>query len=58
MWLSELDSLREQFIEYKDERTKMMNGEVSLSSKTNKKKVISKGVVKKGAKKELIVLED
>jgi DNA topoisomerase-2 len=58
MWLSELDSLREQFIEYKDERTKMMNGEVSLSSKTNKKKVISKGVVKKSAKKELIVLED
>ena len=55
MWLSELDSLREQFIEYKDERTKMMNGEVSASSK---KKVISKGVVKKGAKKELIVLED
>jgi len=58
MWLSELDSLREQFIEYKDERIKMMNGEVSVSSKTSKKKVISKGVVKKSAKKELIVLED
>ena len=55
MWISELDTLRQQFIEYKDERTKIMNGE---ASKTSKKKVISKGVVKKSAKKELIVLED
>ena len=55
MWNSELDNLREQYIEYKDERTRIMSGD---DVKNKKKKVISKGVVKKTNKKELFVLED
>jgi DNA topoisomerase-2 len=57
MWNSELDNLREQYIEYKDERTRIMTGD-DVTNKTNKKKVISKGLVKKTNKKELFVLED
>jgi len=46
MWISELDNLREQYIEYKDERSRLMSGE------EKKKKVVSKGTtVKKVTKK-------
>jgi DNA topoisomerase-2 len=49
MWMEELENLKEQYIEYKEERNKLMNGE----EKINKKKVLSKGVIiKKPAKKE------
>ncbi len=40
MWNSELDNLSEQYLEYKDSRQRLMDGE---DSKTTKKKVVSKG---------------
>ena len=51
MWKTELDVLKEQYVEYKDVRTRLMNGEDDV--KANKKKVVSKGggVVKKIVKK-------
>ena len=44
MWLSELDNLKTQYIEYKEERARLMSGE-----DTKKKKVVSKGPIKKKA---------
>ena len=56
MWSSELDSLREEYIIYKEERQRLMNG-----TDTKKKKVVSKGtVVKKTSKtssKQIIIEE-
>ena len=51
MWKSELDVLKEQYVEYKDLRTRLENGDDD--AKTNKKKVVSKGggLVKKIVKK-------
>jgi DNA topoisomerase-2 len=40
MWLDELEILKEQYVEYKEERTRLMNG-------VSKKKVVSKPSVKK-----------
>ena len=59
MWLSELEKLKELYLEYKESRTRLMNGE----DQKNKKKVVSKGPVKKIVKpsedkKMLIVEED
>jgi DNA topoisomerase-2 len=51
MWLNELDELKKQYIEYKEERIMLMNG-------TPKKKVVSKTSVKKVAKKQTLVVED
>jgi DNA topoisomerase-2 len=52
MWTSELDSLRKEYIDYKEERQRLMNG-----AETKKKKIVSKGtVVKKSSKK--IVIDD
>ena len=53
MWTSELDNLLEQYLEYKESRQRLMDGE---DIKTNKKKVVSKGipVVKKTSKKLLV----
>jgi hypothetical protein len=45
MWKSELDKLREQYIEYKEDRARLLSGE------DKQKKVVSKGVVKKVLKK-------
>ena len=58
MWKSELDTLKDLYIEYKDLRTRLMNGDDT--TKTNKKKVVSKGgtVVKKIIKKPSLVVED
>jgi len=50
MWLNELNSLKEQYIDYKEERTRLMNG-------ISKKKV-TKTNVKKVVKKQDLVLED
>ena len=50
MWITELDNLREQYVEYKEERARLMCGE-----DTKKKKVVSKGVVKK---QSLLVEDD
>ena len=54
MWLNELDILQQQYIEYKEERTRLMNGE------EKKKKLVSKGsVVKKVVKKQSsLIVED
>lgn len=53
MWTSELDNLLQQYFEYKESRQKLMDGE---DVKSNKKKVVSKGipVVKKATKKLLV----
>ena len=60
MWKSELDSLKEEYIEYKDVRTRLMNGEDN--GKTNKKKVVSKGLVAKKTKKStattVLIIDD
>ena len=52
MWITDLDNLREQYIDYKDERTRLMN------CKDKKKKVVSKGPIKKTVKKQIMVIED
>jgi hypothetical protein len=54
MWLNELETLKDQYIEYKDERTRLMNGEDSKP----KKKVVSKTDVKKVVKKQTLIIED
>jgi DNA topoisomerase-2 len=53
MWTSELDNLLQQYLEYKESRQRLMDGE---DMKSNKKKVVSKGtlVVKKSLKKLLV----
>jgi DNA topoisomerase-2 len=53
MWISELNNLREQYVEYKEERAMLMSGE------EKKKKVVSKGaVIKKVVKKASLVVEE
>jgi DNA topoisomerase-2 len=55
MWIEELDNLRELYLEYKEDRARLMSGEDKSSAK---KKVVSKGsVVKKNIKKNLVVEE-
>jgi DNA topoisomerase-2 len=51
MWLNELDVLKEQYIEYKEERIRLMNG-------VTKKKVVSKNSVKKIVKKQNLLVEE
>jgi len=51
MWTTEIDKFKELYIEYKEDRERLMNGD---SSKP-KKKVISKGLIKKTQK---VVVED
>jgi hypothetical protein len=47
MWKKELDVLKDQYLEYKDQRDRLMNGEDSKK----------KHVVKKVVKKNLIIKE-
>jgi DNA topoisomerase-2 len=54
MWLNELETLKLQYIEYKEERTKLMNNDGAKP----KKKQVSKAVVKKVVKKQIISVED
>jgi DNA topoisomerase-2 len=55
MWLSELNNLKDNYLEYKEERTRLMNGE----DINKKKKVVSKGVtIKKSVKKALVLVEE
>jgi DNA topoisomerase-2 len=55
MWNSELDNLKSQYIEYKEDRARLMSGD----DLNKKKKVVSKGtIVKKTIKKALVVEED
>jgi len=51
MWLNELDVLKQQYNEYVEERTRIMEG-------VTKKKVVSKGGVKKVVKKSNLLVED
>jgi len=59
MWNEELGVLRSLYIEYKEDRNRVMNGE---NEKVMKKKVVSKGPIKKSVKsnegKKLMVIED
>ena len=55
MWNSELDNLLEQYLEYKEVRQRLMDGE---ETKLKKKKITSKGTVVKKPTKNLIVLEE
>ncbi len=50
MWLNELDILKEQSVEYKEERVRLMSG-------VAKKKVVSKNSVKKIVKKQNLMVE-
>jgi len=52
MWSSELNNLLEQYLEYKDIRQRLMDGE---DTKLKKKKVVSKG---KKIVKNLVVLDE
>ncbi len=54
MWLNELQTLRGQYIEYKEERTRLMNEDGAKS----KKKVVSKSSTKKFVKKQSLIVED
>ena len=55
MWSFELDKLREEYIQYKEERQRLMNG-----SEIKKKKVVSKGgvVVSKKSSSKKVIIED
>jgi DNA topoisomerase-2 len=53
MWLDELEILTQQYIDYKEDRTKIMNGE---DSKTKKKIQVKN--IKKVIKKQNFVIED
>ena len=55
MWNTELDNLLEQYLEYKEVRQRLMDGE---ETKLKKKKVTSKGAVVKKSSKNLVVLEE
>jgi DNA topoisomerase-2 len=60
MWLNELNQLKEMYLEYKKERTRLMDGIEVENIKINKK-VVSKGVIKKQTKKsesKLLLVED
>jgi hypothetical protein len=54
MWLNELDKLSQEYIAYKDERSRLMNGDDAKI----KKKVVSKASAKKVVKKQTLVVED
>lgn len=54
MWIEELDNVKEQYKEYKNERNNLMSSEHD-NEKSSKKKVVSnKGSIKKGVKKCII----
>jgi DNA topoisomerase-2 len=57
MWNSELDILKDQYIEYKNMRTLLVSSD-NILNKTNKKKVVAKEGVQKKIIKKTILLED
>ena len=61
MWIEELEVLRNLYVDYKEERARLMNGEDG-NGKSSKKKVVSKGPIKKSVKgnegKKIMVIED
>ena len=55
MWNTELDNLLDQYLEYKELRQRLMDGE---ETKLKKKKVTSKGAVVKKTSKNLVILDE
>ena len=53
MWIDELDRVSESYMEYKEDRTRLMNGTTNPN-----KKVVSKGLVKKSPKKSALQVEE
>ena len=54
MWLDELEILKKQYIEYKDERIRLMNGDDAKP----KKKIVAKSTGKKIVSKKTLVVEE
>jgi len=54
MWLDELEILKKQYIEYKDERIRLMNGDDSKP----KKKIVAKNTGKKIVSKKTLLVEE
>ena len=54
MWSNELDKLSQEYLEYKEERERLMSG---IDTKS-KKKVVSRGIVTKKNTKNLVVIEE
>ena len=57
MWKTELDNLSEQYLEYKETRQRLMDGE-DVKLKKGQKKVVSKGSVVKKNVKKLVVIDE
>ena len=55
MWNTELDNLLDQYLEYKELRQRLMDGE---ETKLKKKKVTGKGAVVKKTSKNLVILDE
>ncbi len=54
MWLNELEVLKDQYVEYREERARLMNeGDSKL-----KKKAVAKTTGKKVTKKQTLIVED
>jgi hypothetical protein len=52
IWLTELEVLKEEYLEYKENRERLMNGldgSDKMGSSKSKKKVVSKGPLKSKA---------
>jgi len=54
MWIEELENLKNMYLEYKSDRAKLMSGD---DAKPNKKKVVSKGLIKNNKKLGKVVIE-
>jgi len=60
MWISELDQLKVQYVEYKEERARLMSGEEKKKKVVSKATTVKKTVIKATAKKtnNLMIVED
>ena len=59
MWTNELDKLSQEYLEYKEERERLMSGmDIKSKKKVVSKGLVSKGVVTKKNVKNLVVIEE
>ena len=58
MWLHELELLKSQYLEYKEERKCMANDDAETEEIKPKKKTVSKSSVKKIVKKQTLTIEN
>ena len=58
MWSNELNNLREQYLEYKEERARLMAGEEKKKKSVAKVSTSVKKVVKKPSSKSLLVEDE